>query len=579
MVELITPSTCLQAASEVLQDAKIWNLQQKTQLITGKDLPESKEYFGPNTSPETGALFIVISSSRMEASCTENQNVPGQSLVLSTNKGVTHGDAKQDRGETKAAAVGMMGSLTKLTSTSEREKYEHEKEEEGCTAGELMHEAISSVAENLQDCNPLLLHEGRDQSCNNSVALITTADIMESPTCLPSTSVNNKIEEKEDKNNSAVDAIDELLLPSASEAVEETNMQEVKDKACSIAVMLSSDEICQETWVISPKSSDSQITNDSETQESTTDIIEMGNGSFMLINKVDKNSWYAEKSLKGLTYQEVQNICKNEFVKRNCSTYTIAPSGIACSESKENQNNDMQISTLLKEKTVSDQKPKDASTGTTMRDVTNQGMNSANTGKASAGNATLPIFDKDLLTWAADTKTTTANVLDEPATDFTDRGLVPTSENSQVAPDSEAIYSSYLHNQLPSSRCFSCPLLDSWNEHSGDEFDLQQFVTAEGSPEEKKELEMQRNSFSNDPKISMERNQSDKVRRPLCNLFAEDSVSDSEERATSTEQESGPLMNPVQEVWTSPSVVNTPSRDKQRVKSFFRHCICLPAVH
>lgn len=69
---------------------------------------------------------------------------------------------------------------------------------------------------------------------------------------------------------------------------------------------------------------------------------------------------------------------------------------------------------------------------------------------------------------------------------------------------------------------------------------------------------------------------------PFATFFAEDSVSDSEGKRTATEQESSSFVNSVPDVRISPGklvTTTTTNKDKQKLRSLFRHCICLPAVH
>lgn len=102
-------------------------------------------------------------------------------------------------------------------------------------------------------------------------------------------------------------------------------------------------------------------------------------------------------------------------------------------------------------------------------------------------------------------------------TDPTDKDFAPTSEKAQESSYCEEIYTFDYWRQSPV--CFSCPLLESWNEHSGDEFDFQQSATAERLTKIKRKSELQRDSDTDDPKISTERNESEDTRRPLCNFF------------------------------------------------------------
>eukprot|EP00252_Welwitschia_mirabilis_P021859 TRINITY_DN5725_c0_g1_i2.p1 TRINITY_DN5725_c0_g1~~TRINITY_DN5725_c0_g1_i2.p1 ORF type:complete len:455 (+),score=113.54 TRINITY_DN5725_c0_g1_i2:873-2237(+) len=132
------------------------------------------------------------------------------------------------------------------------------------------------------------------------------------------------------------------------------------------------------------------------------------------------------------------------------------------------------------------------------------------------------------------------------------------------------------NNRMQSPVSFSCPLPSAWNEQSEDDFDFQQCTPSFAEAKGRLGLEEVSSSEEADSSPEMEVKQCRKVRRPLGNLFAEDSASEFDDKSSNGHEQGREACAQAQlTADSSPAGIN---KQKPKMKSYFKLCICLPAV-
>eukprot|EP01018_Ginkgo_biloba_P022266 Gb_38154 [translate_table: standard] len=611
-------STTIPKSVQPEQDANILHLPQKTMSTAEKDTLRSKQEFNPKLP--SGELFIASNESMVR---NENEKISNQPSVSEMDNGFIQGESKQDNEEKMAPAVGKMENPALLQSSSKSDEHEQEKNEVDITVVNEMETAanLQSASDSLQDINATLLHKKTDESCNNAVVLETATGVTNTPNCLQSTLELIQNEDCKRETNATVMEIIEksITLPSAAEPVEDTVMsllQEVKDESCSNENILSTATGLQENTVCMQSSVETNQNEHGKVGKSAKELSESESADNAMIPLLHAGN---NKSCSALVTMSAAEICqqtqttvqehsvsppmsdgkaqecnidngdiglvplifenKAQIIQTKNDGFadSIASIELTSNESKENPIEVLHSLTCLNTADAC-QKQEDL-TGTPSHVVTNQDVKGDNAGSRSTENVTVPKLDKEL---PADSISTTANRLDEAAPDFTEQSFVPAGGKTPDTSDKEQIYSSYKENKVQPTEYLTCPKLESWKEEGEDDINTPLLAKAEGSPEEKKESGLQRNSFSDDPKTPLERTPSGK-RTPLRHLFAEDSVAVSGESVKSTEIVSSQV-KAVEDVWGSPAKLVASSssptiKEKQKARSIFSQCICCQAIH
>ncbi|KAH9289646.1 hypothetical protein KI387_033763 [Taxus chinensis] len=627
-LELMATSNRLQSVSEVQEDADILHLQEKTMATKENGLEELIK--------EPNGGFVISNEIREGKISTEN----GKIINSEMSNGFLHDEDIKAKEETMASAVEKFDRLTAVP--SEKNEQDKQEVGITAVEVVEKNVELQSASEILQESNSFLLHQGMEfenktvpetetgviesPNCLQSKTEpiednqgktetnLTVSDVIQEPVTLlsPAEHVETsdmtlvqdlKVEASNDEVPSVVEKLkrppfeqftDEVLqnehdkvgemgadnkamkgLPDL-ESNEKGNMPllvETKDKPSNTSVTLSANVVNQQTQIVVTESSVSLNKIEDRGLDFSIENKEIDIATLNLEKKdqamQSQNITQTEEAFNGMTDKDEKDILEPEINKLEGCKAPLSNTEFTSNQTEEKSDEILHSSSQSNKKLAPQEQ--EGVNRSSVCETQKQDVDEVNTNNRSAENGMLSILDKELPKWPAINITTTASTLDEPVPDMTKEDSIPTGDKTKYTPTSD--------NELNRSDYVSCPKLESWHEESEDDLKTPLLATAQGSPEEKKESGFTGDLDMDNPKMSLERTDSEKLRTPLRHFFKEGSTVAGPEQNVIPNEQGNAKEKSVEDTWRSPAKrVSTPIKEKQKTKSIFSQCICCSAA-